>query len=59
MNVLMIDANNSTIFYDQLLYEKNEILDKIKKLFNERQKGAMIRAKTKILIENEEPSSSL
>ena len=44
------------IIYEKLY--KVEIIDKIKFLFTERQKGAILRSRCKILVENENPSSS-
>ena len=56
IDCLILDCQNVTLL-ERLILEKKEIKARITNFYNEKYKGAIIRAKCKILNDNEEPNS--
>ena len=57
IEALLTDPNINNV-RESLLQEKEGIINKIRMLYNERQKGAIFRSRCQILVDNENPSSS-
>ena len=55
INALQIDCSNPN-FKEELINEKNDIINEISQLYREKSEGAIIRSRCKMIFENENPN---